>query len=226
MTRGRKPSSFRWRRPDRARLILVIGSYLGFTKDIPFTTPYQINASSSRRTRSARARRSASPASTSARSRRSSAQEGCDRRRREDADPRPGPADPQGRDGEDPPAHLPRGQLLRRPQAGHAERRRSSDDGDTIKITSTATPVQLDEVLTALQSDSRQDLKDLLDGLSTALTSKPTAAENRDADPSTRGETAAVLQPRLRRHRPPPSATPRSSTRRSWAPSRHATCRA
>jgi ABC-type transporter Mla subunit MlaD len=65
------------------------------------------------------------------------------------------------------------------------------DDGGMIEITRTATPVQLDEVLTSLQSDSRQDLKDLLDGLSTALTSKPTAAENRDADPSTRGETAA-----------------------------------
>ena len=31
--------------------------------------------------------------------------------------------------------------------------------GDTIKITQTATPVQLDEVLTSLQSDSREDLK-------------------------------------------------------------------
>ena len=39
------------------------------------------------------------------------------------------------------------------------------DSGDTIKITQTATPVQLDEVLTSLQSDSREDLKALLDGL-------------------------------------------------------------
>ena len=29
------------------------------------------------------------------------------------------------------------------------------EDGDTLKVTQTATPVQLDEVLTALQSDSR-----------------------------------------------------------------------
>ena len=35
------------------------------------------------------------------------------------------------------------------------------EDGGTLKVTQTATPVQLDEVLTALQSDSRQDLKDL-----------------------------------------------------------------
>jgi phospholipid/cholesterol/gamma-HCH transport system substrate-binding protein len=65
------------------------------------------------------------------------------------------------------------------------------DEGGTLKVTQTATPVQLDEVLTSLQSDARQDLKDLLDGLAVALTSKPTAAENRAADPSTRGETAA-----------------------------------
>jgi phospholipid/cholesterol/gamma-HCH transport system substrate-binding protein len=65
------------------------------------------------------------------------------------------------------------------------------DDGGMLKITQTATPVQLDEVLTALQSDTRQDLKDVLDGLSTALTSKPSKADDRQADPSARGETAA-----------------------------------
>ena len=33
------------------------------------------------------------------------------------------------------------------------------DDGDTIPVTQTATPVQLDQVLTALQSDTREDLQ-------------------------------------------------------------------
>jgi virulence factor Mce-like protein len=65
------------------------------------------------------------------------------------------------------------------------------DSGETIKVTRTATPVQLDEVLTALQSDTRQDLKDVLDGLATALNAKPSAASDRDAHPSARGETAA-----------------------------------
>ncbi|MEA2291906.1 MAG: phospholipid/cholesterol/gamma-HCH transport system substrate-binding protein [Solirubrobacteraceae bacterium] len=64
-------------------------------------------------------------------------------------------------------------------------------DGDTIKVTQTATPVQLDEVLTALQGDTRQNLKDVLAAFATALNSKPTAAQNRDADPSARGQTAA-----------------------------------
>ena len=51
--------------------------------------------------------------------------------------------------------------------------------------------MQLDQVLTSLQSDTRQDLRDLLDGLAQGLNSKPTAADDRDADPSARGETAA-----------------------------------
>jgi phospholipid/cholesterol/gamma-HCH transport system substrate-binding protein len=64
-------------------------------------------------------------------------------------------------------------------------------DGDTIKVTQTSTPVQLDEVLTLLTSDTREDLKDVLDELGTALMSQPTAAEDRRADPDTRGERAA-----------------------------------
>jgi phospholipid/cholesterol/gamma-HCH transport system substrate-binding protein len=65
------------------------------------------------------------------------------------------------------------------------------ESGDSIKVTRTSTPVQLDQVLTALQGDTRQDLRDLLDGLAQGLNSKPTAADDKDADPSTRGETAA-----------------------------------
>jgi phospholipid/cholesterol/gamma-HCH transport system substrate-binding protein len=64
-------------------------------------------------------------------------------------------------------------------------------DGATIKVTQTSTPVQLDQVLSSLQSDSRQDLRDVLEGLGTALNSKPSAADNHDADPSARGQTAA-----------------------------------
>ena len=65
------------------------------------------------------------------------------------------------------------------------------DNGDSIKVTQTATPVQLDQVLTTLQEDTREDLKDTLDGFARALTEKPTPAQDRKADPSTRGETAA-----------------------------------
>lgn len=65
------------------------------------------------------------------------------------------------------------------------------ESGDTIAITQTSTPVQLDEVLTSLQSDSREDLKQVLNGLSTALTSEPTDEEDDDADPLAQGQTAA-----------------------------------
>ena len=46
-------------------------------------------------------------------------------------------------------------------------------DGDTIKVTQTSTPVQLDQVLTALQTDTREDLKDTLNVLGRALNEKP-----------------------------------------------------
>jgi phospholipid/cholesterol/gamma-HCH transport system substrate-binding protein len=42
-------------------------------------------------------------------------------------------------------------------------------DGETIPVQQTATPVQLDEVLTALQSDTREDLQTLLDEYGRAL---------------------------------------------------------
>jgi phospholipid/cholesterol/gamma-HCH transport system substrate-binding protein len=63
--------------------------------------------------------------------------------------------------------------------------------GGIIKVSQTSTPVQLDQVLTALQGDSRADLQHLLHGLNVALNAKPTAADDADADPSTRGKTGA-----------------------------------
>ena len=61
-------------------------------------------------------------------------------------------------------------------------------DGE-IPATQTATAVQLDEVLTALQADSRQSLRELLKGFGTALTYEPTAADDRGHDPAVAGET-------------------------------------
>ncbi len=63
------------------------------------------------------------------------------------------------------------------------------DDGDTIPITQTATPVQLDQVLSALQSDTRTSLQKTLDGLGTGLNYKPSKAQDTDADPSARGQS-------------------------------------
>jgi phospholipid/cholesterol/gamma-HCH transport system substrate-binding protein len=65
----------------------------------------------------------------------------------------------------------------------------SSDS--TIPVSHTSTWVQIDEVLTALQAPVRADLSHLLEGYSTALTHKPTAAEDRTQLPEVRGKSGA-----------------------------------
>jgi ABC-type transporter Mla subunit MlaD len=65
------------------------------------------------------------------------------------------------------------------------------DDGDEIPITQTSTSVQIDEVLAALQSDTREELKGLLSGYGTALSYEPTAADDADQEPISKGKTGA-----------------------------------
>ena len=62
-------------------------------------------------------------------------------------------------------------------------------DGDTIPVSQTATPVQLDELLTALQTDTREDLQTTLSEFGRALGGPPEESD-RGQDPSVRGETA------------------------------------
>ncbi len=52
-------------------------------------------------------------------------------------------------------------------------------DGQTIPINQTAVPVQLDQILTSLQSDTREDLKGLLDEYGSALDKGGAEAFNR-----------------------------------------------
>jgi len=63
--------------------------------------------------------------------------------------------------------------------------------GDTIPVSHTSTAVQLDEVLTALQSPVRADLSRLLESYGTALTHEPTAADDATQEPEVQGVTAA-----------------------------------
>jgi phospholipid/cholesterol/gamma-HCH transport system substrate-binding protein len=63
--------------------------------------------------------------------------------------------------------------------------------GSTIPVTQTSAPVQIDQVLTSLQSNTRENLQFLLTGYGSALNGKPTAAEDADQVPSVRGLTAA-----------------------------------
>ena len=62
--------------------------------------------------------------------------------------------------------------------------------GDTIQVTQTSAPVQLDQVLTALQGSTREDLKTLLDEFGRAFNG-PAEESDRGQDASVRGETAA-----------------------------------
>jgi virulence factor Mce-like protein len=62
--------------------------------------------------------------------------------------------------------------------------------GDTIPVSHTSTWVQIDEVLTALQAPVRADLGHLLESYGTALTHKPTPAEDVTQEPEVQGKTA------------------------------------
>jgi ABC-type transporter Mla subunit MlaD len=63
--------------------------------------------------------------------------------------------------------------------------------GHVLPITQTSDPVQLDQVLGALNSDTRTNLQDFLAGYGDALTRKPNAAENAHQDAEVRGIDAA-----------------------------------
>ncbi|MGH2870907.1 MAG: hypothetical protein ACRDL5_00385, partial [Solirubrobacteraceae bacterium] len=62
--------------------------------------------------------------------------------------------------------------------------------GATLPASQTTGPVQLDRVLSALNSNARQNLQTLVQGLGQALNGKPTAAQDATQDPSVRGLTA------------------------------------
>ena len=56
------------------------------------------------------------------------------------------------------------------------------DDGDVVPVNQTSTPVQLDQVLTALQSDTREDLKILLKEYASGLKGKGARGFNRSIE--------------------------------------------
>jgi phospholipid/cholesterol/gamma-HCH transport system substrate-binding protein len=174
-----------------ALVVVVVIVFLGFTKDIPFTRPYEVNAVF----QSANSIRPGSPV------RIAGVDVGKVKEVKADEDNQNAAVVVLQVDDEGRPVHEDATAKIRpriflegnffvdlRPGSPRSP---ELEDGGTIKVTQTATPVQLDQVLTSLQSDTRQDLKDVLNSLAVALNSKPTAAEDRVAHPSTRGETAA-----------------------------------
>jgi ABC-type transporter Mla subunit MlaD len=67
----------------------------------------------------------------------------------------------------------------------------SLNSGSTIPITQTADPVQLDQVLDALNTDTRANLQKFLIYYGEALTHKPSAEEDAEQLPEVRGKDAA-----------------------------------
>jgi ABC-type transporter Mla subunit MlaD len=65
------------------------------------------------------------------------------------------------------------------------------DSGTTIGVTQTDSPVQIDQVLTTLQKDTRGNLQKLIQGYGAALYDDPAPGEDDDADPSAKGERAS-----------------------------------
>ena len=80
--------------------------------------------------------------------------------------------------------------------------------GATLPVTHTATPVQLDQVLNALNTDTRANLQNFLIGFGEGLTRKPDAAEDAEQDPEVRGINGAqALNKSFRRGEPSLRAT-------------------
>jgi phospholipid/cholesterol/gamma-HCH transport system substrate-binding protein len=63
--------------------------------------------------------------------------------------------------------------------------------GATLPITQTSDPVQLDQVLDALNTETRANLQNFLIGYGDGLTRKPNAADNAEQDPELYGLTGA-----------------------------------
>jgi phospholipid/cholesterol/gamma-HCH transport system substrate-binding protein len=63
--------------------------------------------------------------------------------------------------------------------------------GYTIPVTQTADPVQLDQILDALNTDTRSNLQTLLIEYGATLTRKPTPAQDAEQNPAVRGLNAA-----------------------------------
>ena len=64
------------------------------------------------------------------------------------------------------------------------------DSGEIVPASQTSAPVQIDQVLGALKTDTRKDLQKLLVGYGGALNGEPQPGEDADQDKATRGETA------------------------------------
>jgi phospholipid/cholesterol/gamma-HCH transport system substrate-binding protein len=174
-----------------ALIVIVIGAYLGASKDIPFTRPFQLKA----------VFENAPPISTGQAVRIAGVDVGKISAVEPVGGDSPAVVVTMKLEDEALPIHKdarikvrPRlffeGNLFFDIRPGTPEAGRE-DDGDTIPVTQTSAPVQLDQVLGTLDTNTREDLQKLLIGYGDALNGEPQPGEDDDQDPDTKGQTGA-----------------------------------
>jgi phospholipid/cholesterol/gamma-HCH transport system substrate-binding protein len=172
-----------------ALLVIAIGAYLGFTKDIPFTRPYELNAVFT----------NAPPIQKNSAVRIAGVEVGKVSKVEPVDGDSPGVRVTMKLEDEALPIHedaqveireriFLEGNVFLNVKPGSPSAP-ELDDGDTIPVSQTSAPVQLDQVLGVLQTDTRKNLRDLLVGYGEALNGEPQPGEDDDQDPDVQGET-------------------------------------
>ncbi|HZC12636.1 MAG TPA: MlaD family protein [Thermoleophilaceae bacterium] len=174
-----------------ALLVIAVAAYLGGTKDIPFTRPYQLKAAfeNAPPIQQGQAVRIAGVDVGKVSKVQSAGDDSgavlVTMKIEEDALPIHEDAEVKVR-----PRIFFEGNLFMdlRPGTPSAP---EADDGFTIPASQTSAPVQLDQVLGTLTTSSREDLQKLLIGYGEALNGEPRPGEDDDQDPDAQGDTGA-----------------------------------
>jgi phospholipid/cholesterol/gamma-HCH transport system substrate-binding protein len=174
-----------------ALVVILVGAYLGFTKDIPFTRPYELNA----------VFENAPPVAQGTAVRIAGVDVGKVSKVESMGGDSAGVKVTMKLEDQALPLHEDAEVVARQriflegnlfldvkpgtPSTGRLE------DGDTVPASQTSAPVQFDQVLGTLKADTRKDLQDLLVGYGEALNGEPEPGEDDDQDADTQGETGA-----------------------------------
>ena len=150
--------------------LVLVGTYLAVTKELPFGRSTRSRPCSTTRPTSARTPRSGSPASTSARCKSvRSVGDAAEVTFTVDDEGQPIREDAQV---EIRPRIFLEGNFFLDVKPGSPSAPELADGG-TIPVTQTSTAVQLDQILTTLQAPDRENLQKLLQGYGTALNHQP-----------------------------------------------------
>ena len=185
-----------------AIVLILVGAYLGFTKDIPFTRPFEVQA----------VFQNAPPIQSNTAVRIAGVEVGKVSKVEPLGGDSPGVKVTMKIKDEGLPIHKDaqveireriflEGNLFMNLKPGSPSAP-ELDDGGTIPVSQTSAPVQLDQVLGMLQTNTRKDLQNLLVGYGEALNGEPTPAEDADQDPDVKGETAGTALNQSLRYAP------------------------